>query len=108
MDTPLVSCIMPTADRRQFVQQSIHCFLRQDYPHAELIAIDDGRDAVGDLFGTDTRLRYTRLDHYLTLGAKRNLACELAGGELIAVWDDDDWMAPHRLSLQVTELLASG
>ena len=29
------------------------------------------------------------------LGAKRNLACELARGEIIVHWDDDDWMAPR-------------
>jgi len=42
------------------------------------------------------------------LGAKRNLACRLSSGDLIAHWDDDDWMAPHRLSAQVSALRATG
>ena len=29
----------------------------------------------------------------------------MSRGELIAHWDDDDWMAPHRISLQVARLL---
>ena len=39
---------------------------------------------------------------------QRNLACELSQGELIAHWDDDDWSAPHRLSLQVNKLRTAG
>jgi len=40
-----------------------------------------------------------------SLGLKRNLACEEAGGPIIAHWDDDDWYASHRLSYQVEVLL---
>jgi glycosyltransferase involved in cell wall biosynthesis len=105
--TPLVSCIMPTRNRRLFVSQSIWYFLRQDYPDKELIILDDGEDSVADLIPTDKRIRYTRFERPLRLGAKRNLGCEMSRGELIAHWDDDDWTAPHRLSMQVRELLRS-
>ena len=40
----------------------------------------------------------------ITLGAKLNLACDYARGEIIAHWDDDDWYAPRRLSTQVEAL----
>jgi hypothetical protein len=40
-----------------------------------------------------------------SLGLKRNLACEEAGGPIIAHWDDDDWYASHRLSYQVEALV---
>ncbi len=101
---PLVSCIMPTADRRQFVAQAIQYFLRQDYANRELIVVDDGVDAVRDLIPPDARVRYLRLKRKESLGAKRNLACCEAQGEIIAHWDDDDWMASWRLSYQVNEL----
>lgn len=99
---------MPTFNRRAFVPQAIEYFLRQDYPHRELIILDDGTDAVADLVPSDPRIRYIRLDTRLILGAKRNRACELAQGDLIAHWDDDDWMAPHRLSVQVAALTEAG
>src|SRR5918911_1011204 len=105
---PLVSCIMPTADRRAFVGRAVEYFLRQEYEPKELVVVDDGADAVEDLMPRDGRVRYVRLDQKLTVGAKRNLACELARGEVIAHWDDDDWHAPRRLSYQVGELLGSG
>ena len=105
---PLVSCLMPTADRRRFVAQSIACFLRQDYPARELIVLDDGRDRVADLIPPDPRIRYVPLDEKLILGDKRNRACELARGEILVHWDDDDWHAPSRLSYQVAELQRHG
>lgn len=105
---PLVSCIMPTADRRDFVPQAIRNFLAQDYGPRELIVLDDGRDSVADLIPEHEAIHYMRLDRKLTLGAKRNIACEMARGELIAHWDDDDWMAPGWLSSQVKALLGQG
>jgi glycosyltransferase involved in cell wall biosynthesis len=106
---PLVSCIMPTADRREFVPQAIRNFLAQDYDGPrELIVLDDGRDSIADLIPPHATIHYMRLDRKLTLGAKRNIACELARGELIAHWDDDDWMAPGWLSSQAKALLGQG
>lgn len=48
------------------------------------------------------------MDERHTIGAKRNLGCELARGDLVAHWDDDDWSAPWRLSYQVEELGRAG
>lgn len=99
---------MPTRDRRPFVGQAIRYFLRQNYERRELIVVDDGRDEIGDLLPDDERVRHVRLRERTTLGAKRNIACELAQGGLITHWDDDDWSSPTRLSLQVAELERTG
>src|SRR5215475_14271274 len=104
---PLVSCVMPTANRRAFVPQAIRYFLRQDYPNKELLVIDDGADSVADLVPNSDSIRYIRLPNRMPLGAKRNLGCERARGDLIAHWDDDDWYAAFRLRYQVESLLAS-
>ena len=103
-DEPLVSCLMPTFDRRPFVPRAIRYFLQQDYPRSELIVVDDGTDSIKDLIPADPRIRYLRLTHRRTIGAKRNLACEHAAGELVVHWDDDDWSAPWRLRYQVEML----
>ncbi len=102
---PLISCIMPTTGRRAFVPRAIAYFLRQDYPHKELVILDDGDDGVADLIPDDPRVRYTRLNGRRPLGAKRNACVEASRGDLIMHWDDDDWHAPHRISCQVAALL---
>lgn len=102
---PLVSCIMPTANRRHFVPQALRYFQRQDYERLELIVLDDGDDAVADLIPDDPRIHYHRLESKRSIGAKRNLACQHAKGSIIVHWDDDDWMAPWRVSYQVGALL---
>ncbi len=105
IDQPLVSCIMPTYNRRPFVPHAIRYFQRQEYENKELIIIDDGSDSIEDLLPTDPRIRYFRLDEKISLGAKLNMACELASGQMIANWDDDDWYAPRRLRYQAETLL---
>ena len=101
---PLASCIMPTANRRPFVRNSIDLFLAQDYPVSELIILDDGEDPVGDLVPSHPAVRYLYKPRYRSLGAKRNAACEVAQGDIILHWDDDDWYAPHRIRTQVDAL----
>jgi glycosyltransferase involved in cell wall biosynthesis len=103
---PLVSCIMPTRNRRAFAGQAILYFLRQNYQNKELIIVDDGDDDITDLVPDDKHIRYYKLDKKLRLGAKRNFACEMSKAELIAHWDDDDWMAPNRLAEQVSKIFS--
>lgn len=101
---PLVSCVMPTYNRRKFVPFAIKYYLRQDYENKELIIIDDGADSVQDLVPNLPGIRYYRYDRKITLGAKLNLACQYAEGSIIVHWDDDDWYAPWRLKYQVRSL----
>ncbi len=101
---PLVSCVMPTYNRRQFVPHAIRYFLRQDYPNKELIVVDDGSDCVADLIPDRPEVTYFRLGLKNTLGEKLNFACRNASGSIIVHWDDDDWYANHRLAYQVEQL----
>lgn len=104
---PFVSCILPTRSRPGFIAEAIRGFLNQDYPQAELVVIDDSPTPVRALLPTDERIQYFHFSDRLTIGAKRNLACERAGGKIIAHVDDDDWYPPDRLSRQVRALLGS-
>ena len=101
---PMVSCIMPTADRSRFVPQAIRYFLRQDYSNRELIVVDDGRRPVEVLMPEDPRVRYVRHDVRHSMGWKHNFACEMARGEVVVHWDDDDWYADWRITYQVAML----
>jgi glycosyltransferase involved in cell wall biosynthesis len=107
-EQPLVSCIMPTADRRRFVPLAIQNFLQQDYPNRELVILDDGKDSIADLLPPDGRVKYIRMAQRQTVGAKRNQCIRASQGELIVHWDDDDWVAPHRIRYQVEAMLREG
>lgn len=83
---PLVSCIMPTIKARdEFRKEAVACFEAQTYPNRELVTVFDPG----------------------TVGAKRNMACSRARGEIICHWDDDDWSHPERIADQIERLLSS-
>lgn len=104
----LASCIMPTRNRPDFVRRAVACFLAQDYADRELVIVDDG-DTPTLLLPRDERIRYHRLisETQRSIGAKRNIACARASGEVILHWDDDDWYAPGRITDQVARLTAA-
>lgn len=105
---PYISCIMPTANRGRFVQMAINYFLRQDYTNSELIIIDDGEQSVSSLIPANDRIKYFRINKArLVIGVKRNFACQIAKGEIIMHWDDDDWYASDWISYQVNLMLSS-
>lgn len=102
---PLVSCIMPTFNRRRFVPMALRWFAAQDWPNRELIVVDDGDDPVEDLASRVPNVRYFRLTRRASIGVKRNFACARAAGSIIAHWDDDDWYAPERLRRQIEPIV---
>jgi glycosyltransferase involved in cell wall biosynthesis len=67
----------------------------------EWVIVDDGSDPVEDLLPTDPRIHYYYESPKKTHGEKMNRCCELATGEIVIVWDDDDWYASDRVSRQV-------
>jgi glycosyltransferase involved in cell wall biosynthesis len=103
----LVSCIMPTYNRRTFIGAAIDCWLKQTYEDRELVIVDDGDDKVKDLIPIDPRVRYIEISRVST-GQKRNVCCEEARGEVICHFDDDDFSAPDRIAAQVKQLEDSG
>lgn len=113
---PLISCIMPTWNRRRFVPLALGYFLRQDYAGPlELLVIDDGDDPVGDLVQAAAErapagrsIRYLHLIGRHAIGQKMNYGIGVAQGDLLAMWADDDWHAPWRISRQAETLQANG
>lgn len=112
-DTPLVSCLMTTADRHDLCRRAIHCYIEQTYPNTELIVLDNGdtpMKAVLDEFDVPTPVKYQYVERTpdLSLGGLRNMSLDMADGDFIVPqWDDDDWSHPDRLARQV-EVLQQG
>lgn len=96
-----------TRNRRIWLPKAIQCFQAQTYTSRELLIVADGED-VRDLLPGDNRIRLIHIEEGRLIGDKRNFGCELAAGQIIAHWDDDDYSAPGRLADQVTRLVESG
>lgn len=103
----LISAIMPTADRRAMFAVAVQSFLSQDWEEKELIVVDDGVDCVSDV-AKHPSITYVRRPGKMTIGAKLNLACEIARGDVLVRWDDDDWSGPGRIFDQMRRMERTG
>ena len=101
---PLVSCIMPTYNRRRFIPQALRCFAQRTYRNAELIVVDDSERSVRSLCEGVEDVRYVRV-HAMSTGAKLNLGIESARGDILHKIDDDDYYAPGFLRTSVDHLI---
>lgn len=102
-----MTCLCLTRNRRQWLPKAIACFQNQTHQNRELLILSDGED-VRDLIPPDERIRLIHFDGQLEIGDKRNRGCELARGEVIAHYDDDDFSAPGRLADQLQRLADTG
>ncbi|MAD73972.1 MAG: glycosyl transferase [Rheinheimera sp.] len=102
-DWPLISVYMPTYNRVQMAIRAIDSVLAQDYPHFELLVVDDASKddtwvTLTNKYGNDDRVRFFRQSEGKGACAARNLAIFNAKGEFVTGIDDDDEFLPHRLS----------
>lgn len=105
MTPPKVSCILPTGLGDKFVDAAVECFLDQTYEgETELVAVDNSDEPQDWLKPLGTYVRSKRMP----VGALRNLGIQRATGDVICIWDEDDWHAPDRVVEQVKRLQESG
>jgi len=106
MFEPLVSVIIPTYNRSSMIWKGIESVLAQQYPHFELIVVDDGStDDTRSLVaryaeGATNTVRYIYQENKKQAVA-RNTGILNSLGELIAFLDDDDLWDERKLALQV-------
>lgn len=83
----------------------MQCARYQTYPNREILVVSSGEDVAG-LLPND--VRRIHLPARPLVGAMRNIGCNLAQGELVAHFDDDDFSHPQRIYEQVERLRDSG
>lgn len=104
---PLVSCVVATGDRQEFLPQLLRCFLRQTYRDKELIVVDGGREPSEALCAGLPGVRYLRASPESTLGERLNLGCDAARGPILQKLDDDDFYHRTFLDRAVSALLSA-
>ena len=99
---PLISVYIPTYNRLELLKRAVQSVLNQTYKNFEIIIVDDNssdgtQDFLVGLTKVDSRIRYFFKDKNSGACVSRNIAINLAQGELITGLDDDDYFLPHRL-----------
>jgi len=106
---PLVSVVIPTYNRCQFLSQAIESVLSQTLRDLDIIVVDDGSTdgtagMVHERYGTS--IRYIHQENQGRSKA-RNVGMEAATGKYIALLDSDDTWKAGKLEKQVRLLEAS-
>lgn len=95
---PVITCLCPTHGRAHLVEEAVESYLRQ-WPcgvETELLIVNDCPEQT--LRCDAPGVRIINLPEPITdLSAKFNTAVELASGDWIAWWEDDDISLPFRL-----------
>ncbi|WP_430466468.1 glycosyltransferase family 2 protein [Winogradskyella ouciana] len=106
--TPLVSIIIPTFNRCQYIGEALDSIIAQTYTNWECIVVDDGSTdntaaILKEYCNRDSRIQYlVRPDNFPKgSNGSRNYGVTISKGELIAFNDDDDFWLPNKLELQV-------
>lgn len=94
---PLLSVVIPSYNRADYIALTIESVLEQTYKNIEVIVIDDGSTdetaKVVKPFGP--KVRYIRQEN-AERGASRNHGLRLADGKYIAFLDSDDLWLPDK------------
>lgn len=103
----LVSVIIPTCNRTNYVQEAVESALCQTYPNIEIIVVDDGSDSEGAATKR-ALLPYLTLPNFTYIyqlrkgvGRAVNRGLMLSQGEYIQRLDDDDRLLPEKIAHSV-------
>ena len=98
MTPPLITILLPTFHRRDFLPAAIRSIHDQSFANWRLLVLNDGGEDVADIvagFG-DPRIEYHALPHR-GKGATLNAGLALVQSKYIAYMDDDDLVYPDHL-----------
>ncbi len=102
--TPLISVILPTYNRLEFLPKTVESILNQSLSDFELIIINDGSSDGTDQWineQTDPRIQYINYPKNQGVSFARNKGLDIARGKYIAFADSDDINDPKRFEEQV-------
>lgn len=101
MTRPSVTCVIPTYNRVQLLDEALRSAVAECEPGDEVIVVDDGStdgtEALVRAYGPP--VKYMSTPH-AGAGAARNAGVKAARGDLIALLDSDDEWIPGKLSWQ--------
>lgn len=106
MNLPIISVIIPTYNRAEYLKKTLESVLNQTYKNLDVIVVDDGTkgDANRNLC-IDYNVKYIKIKNSGGPAVPRNVGIREAKGEFLAFLDDDDIWYPEKLEKQVNVLI---
>ena len=111
MKEPLVSVIIPSYNRFEYLLNAVNSVKDQTYKNYEIIVVNDESSQKEYYENTieDINLINIKKKDYPDWGGSRqplrNIGAEIAKGEYLAFLDDDDMWMNNKLELQINEML---
>ncbi|MFV8342095.1 glycosyltransferase family 2 protein [Flavobacterium sp. XS2P39] len=103
---PKVSIVMATYNRAHFILETLRSIINQSFTDWECLIIDDGgtdntEEVIALFLEQYSRFKYTkRPEGYIKgLSGCRNYGLDLAKGEYVIFFDDDDFIHPENLKI---------
>tara|TARA_B100000579_G_scaffold346178_1_gene298977 strand:+ start:10 stop:723 length:714 start_codon:yes stop_codon:yes gene_type:complete len=111
MKEPLVSVIIPSYNRFEYLLNAVNSVKNQTYKNYEIIVVNDesSQKEYYEYAIEDINLINIKKKDYPNWGGSRqplrNIGAEIAKGEYLAFLDDDDMWMNNKLELQINEML---
>ena len=110
--SPLVSIIIPSFGRPQYLSKALDSLLSQSYKNLEIIIIDDNKNDEDHLktlnvfneYSSDSRIIYYHDGINRGGGLARNKGIEIAKGKYISFLDDDDTYCKDKIFKQLKHI----
>jgi glycosyltransferase involved in cell wall biosynthesis len=105
---PLVSIVIPTFERPDYLKEAVASALAQTYPNIEVLIGDNGAAGAtlgwDSVFAGDPRVKYGRNPRNLGISGNFNALADAAQGEFLVAIGDDDRLLPEFASRLVEEM----
>lgn len=104
---PLVSVIVPTYNRPNWLYRAVESIINQTYQNFEVIVVNDAGEDVQYILEKfkDNRIKYFITPENIKLAGTRNFGIFNSTGIFIAYLDDDDVFYPNHLETLVKALI---
>lgn len=101
-NSPLVSTIITVYNGENYLSEAIQSVINQDYPHIDIIIIDDGSTdgsrGVAQQFGPPVQYYY---QNNTGIAAAKNHGIKLSKGDFLAFLDADDLWTKNKIRKQI-------
>ncbi len=103
-DCPLVSVIIPTCNRPDFLRKTLQSIIDQTYSHMEIIVVSNGINKNNEETAkefNDSRIIYVDQENSGGPASPRNHGIRIAKGKYVAFCDDDDLWESTKVAEQI-------